>query len=286
MPRRHAFTLIELLVVIAIIALLIGILLPALSAARESARSVDCKSTLRQIGTTMQVYQGDYDSYLPLGLDFGADGTTGGAADGDNSDWAMKMLNIISPGTPKTWREEGLAGTGDEGLAEFFACPSGIPQEPGFGGAENRIRQYASHPRLLPRPDTNDFLYFNQTGIPRQLQQMRVDEIRSVSELFSIADVTQNPNDGFNGAAVLRELDNRQIDITSPYFAAGVQGADYDRKIDVGSNLDDSSNTNQIRFRHSGDTANFLFLDGHVESFIYNDATNHDIESDNVYVDF
>ena len=50
MRIRTAFTLIELLVVISIIALLIAILLPALAASRESARSVACLSTVRQMG--------------------------------------------------------------------------------------------------------------------------------------------------------------------------------------------------------------------------------------------
>jgi len=63
---QAAFTLVELLVVIAIIALLMGILMPALNKVRISARVMVCGSNSKQIGTIMLVYQSSNDGYVPF----------------------------------------------------------------------------------------------------------------------------------------------------------------------------------------------------------------------------
>lgn len=98
---RHGFTLIELLVVIAVIALLIGLLLPALAKARESSRLCVCVSNQRQAAMAVQVYADQYREMPMLSIDAPAF-----TIEDSGEDWAQTTeiftcpsLKRASPGT-------------------------------------------------------------------------------------------------------------------------------------------------------------------------------------------
>lgn len=139
MKRKSGFTLVELLVVIGIIAILIGILLPALSRARENSYRVKCLSNLRQISHAFVMYCDANGGWLPFPAVFGGPGATAlgygiqPAPTGFDADWIGWPEDWIcwrgqSASTPKTPNDR-LQGAivqylGDPGNGKVMTCPS------------------------------------------------------------------------------------------------------------------------------------------------------------------
>ena len=109
--KEKIFTLIELLVVIAIIAILAGMLLPALNSAREKARRISCTSNLKQIGLAAKMYSGDFNEKFPCTQDYYL---------GSTSQWVEKT-NGYHNGPSATL----LMSQGYNTDYKTYVCPSG-----------------------------------------------------------------------------------------------------------------------------------------------------------------
>src|SRR6516162_6568794 len=122
--RLRAFTLVELLVVIGIIAVLVGILLPALSKARQQANVVACMSNLRTIGLAINMYASANGQYLPFGYWDGSPVPPGSPADFTKaSDWRALLQSILTKQGGNTYLESSNAGGDTSKIAtQIFVC--------------------------------------------------------------------------------------------------------------------------------------------------------------------
>jgi prepilin-type N-terminal cleavage/methylation domain-containing protein/prepilin-type processing-associated H-X9-DG protein len=125
--RRRGFTLIELLVVIAVICVLIALLLPALTSARDSSRRLACMSNLRTLGQAFIAFAADHEESMPGGYKDGANPDPG------KRDWMMgaipNYLNGPQDGTIYPYVRN----------AKVYRCPSLEPTPPSGGGSNGHF---------------------------------------------------------------------------------------------------------------------------------------------------
>jgi prepilin-type N-terminal cleavage/methylation domain-containing protein/prepilin-type processing-associated H-X9-DG protein len=135
--RRPGFTLIELLVVIAIIAILIGLLLPAVQKVRESAARIKCTNNLKQIGLALHNYH-DSNQFFPPGY---VDGNTSPTSTPDNDvgpgwGWASYLLPYLEQGNLYNQIDfkqpvgMGINAQVSKQTLSIFLCPSDPYDQP------------------------------------------------------------------------------------------------------------------------------------------------------------
>lgn len=145
---RRGFTLIELLVVISIISLLVAVLLPALSSARQAAKGVSCLSNHRQVGLLLGNYNADHDAFMPPAF-------TDAYGTGDfNSGWMTVLGKLYLSGSSFPDRSDDVKKSYDS-LYAPFQCPSrddteatvwsGIPPVYSYG-YNSRVAKYYDRP--------------------------------------------------------------------------------------------------------------------------------------------
>ncbi len=244
--RRTAFTLIELLVVIAIIAILAGMLMPALGKARARSRSIACLSNAKQIGLALQQYTVDYNDYLP---NF-SDGNPGSNPMKFTNPWHQALAAYIAP--ESVYKDPDNRISPEKGV---WRCPGlGDDEMQGtyWGGG------YGAN-RTLMR-------YVYKNGTTQKEGTIRVTRIRKPSETAAIGD-SGRPVDVVDGKPVSYVA--WMTWVTSPQSSGNWK---------MPSGTGPKSGTEQPAARHNG-SANIVFADCHARAVQFaelNDLDNKD----------
>ncbi|HEX3358361.1 MAG TPA: type II secretion system protein, partial [Tepidisphaeraceae bacterium] len=322
-PSKQGFTLVELLVVIGIIAVLIGILLPALGRARAAARSVACMANLRSIGQAIYMYTAANRGSLPYGyfngIDPGDPPPPNGSYNPDKAiKWPAMLMHTLNSRYDLTFSGSAGSGADNAKLKELFSCPD-VPTltESTNNSLGNGLSHYMCHPLLMPSCGDNLRYDFGGVGFSHPLFRVspyRVNQVKRATEIILIFDgsLEINTATGNYGPAFDTPIADL-IDHGAFHAFFGNSSYLFDKNYTSTIHADDSINltcqdgtvngpsvnkdlnTNQsnIRFRHMKDTsANALMVDGHVESFKYsstlpsNDPKVTNLKRRNLYVNF
>jgi len=271
---RKAFTLIELLVVISIIALLIAILLPALGAARDSARNIQCLSNVKQHATGAYAHVTDYKDQLPVaGLVRGNDAAQVDAAVNRAASrsktfvhagtgrklaapWSVALGEYLGIEMRTDTQANMQADMNDEALAKFFYCPSDVEFSPAIQLRYDR--PYTGEIRGLTSYGHNEAALGLE--LPRDRILGDFSKVRSPSQVMLTADAEPWNLAGGGLISFWNHQDDNDLYQCWDGPLAGKSGT-------AGANyvFCDTSNgkTNE---RHRGETMNIAFLDGHAST--------------------